>query len=98
MFRPGLRGHPVVALGNNDGRAIARSNEAQAPGIKMGAPWYQIRSMVASDGLVGLSANFALYCDLSDRKVSLAARLDPAGLALAVRHLATSVGGCVSTR
>ena len=38
VFRPDLRDRPVVILSNNDGCAIARSNEAKAIGIKMGAP------------------------------------------------------------
>lgn len=75
VFRPSLNGRPVVVLSNNDGCAIARSNEAKALGIKMGAPWFQIRHMAESDGLVALSANFALYGDLSDRMMSLAAGL-----------------------
>lgn len=62
---------------NNDGCAIARSNEAKALGIKMGAPWFQIKHLAESDGLVALSANFALYGDLSDRMMSLAAGLGP---------------------
>jgi DNA polymerase V len=44
----------------------------------MGAPWFQIKPMTDSHGLVGLSANFALYGDLSDRMMSLAAGLGPA--------------------
>ena len=75
VFRPSLNGRPVVVLSNNDGCAIARSNEAKALGIKMGAPWFQIRHLAESDGLVALSANFALYGDLSDRMMSLAAGL-----------------------
>ena len=78
VFRPSLNGLPVVVLSNNDGCAIARSNEAKALGIKMGAPWFQIRHMAESEGLVALSANFALYGDLSDRMMSLAAGLGPA--------------------
>jgi DNA polymerase V len=78
VFRPSLNGRPVVVLSNNDGCAIARSNEAKALGIKMGAPWFQIRHLAESDGLVALSANFALYGDLSDRMMSLAAGLGPA--------------------
>lgn len=35
VFRPDLNGRPVVVLSNNDGCAIARSNEAKALGIKM---------------------------------------------------------------
>lgn len=60
-FRPSLKGVPLVVLSNNDGNAIARSEQAKALGIKMGAPWFQIRHMEASHGLVGLSANFPLY-------------------------------------
>jgi DNA polymerase V len=56
---------------------VARSNEAKALGIKMGAPWFQIKHFAESDGLVALSANFALYGDLSDRMMSLAAGLGP---------------------
>lgn len=77
VFRPSLNDRPVVVLSNNDGCAIARSNEAKALGIKMGAPWFQIRHLAESEGLVALSANFALYGDLSDRMMSLAAGLGP---------------------
>ena len=76
-FRPDLVGRPVVVLSNNDGCAIARSNEAKALGIAMGEPWFKIQHLVESDELVALSANFALYGDLSDRMMSLAAGLGP---------------------
>jgi len=71
VFRPSLNNIPVVVLSNNDGCAIALSNEAKALGIKMGAPWFQIRHLQESAGLVALSANFALYGDMSDRMMSL---------------------------
>ena len=74
-FRPSLNGRPVVVLSNNDGCAIARSNEAKALGIKMGAPWFQIRHLEESHGLVALSANFELYGDMSDRMMSVVAGL-----------------------
>lgn len=77
VFRPSLNGRPVVVLSNNDGCAIARSNEAKALGIRMGAPWFQIRHMEETEGLVALSANFTLYGDMSDRMMSLAAGLGP---------------------
>jgi DNA polymerase V len=38
VFRPSLCGRAVVVLSNNDGCAIARSNEAKALRIKMGTP------------------------------------------------------------
>ena len=75
VFRPSLQGRPVVVLINNDGCAIARSNEAKALGIKMGAPWFQIKHLEEEAGLAALSANFALYGDMSDRMMSLAAGL-----------------------
>lgn len=77
VFRPSLNHTPVVVLSNNDGCAIARSNEAKALGIKMGAPWFKIKHLAESHGLVALSANFALYGDMSDRMMSIAAGLGP---------------------
>ena len=40
VFQPHLRHKPVVVLSNNDGCIIARSNEAKALGIEMGAPFH----------------------------------------------------------
>jgi DNA polymerase V len=77
VFRPTLIGRPVIVLSNNDGCAIARSDEAKALGVKMGQPWFEIRHLADTDGLVALSANFALYGDMSDRMMSLAAGLGP---------------------
>ena len=75
VFQPALNGRPLVVLSNNDGCAIARSDEAKALGIKMGAPYFQLRELERHAGLVALSANFALYGDMSDRMMSLAAGL-----------------------
>ncbi|WP_300555655.1 Y-family DNA polymerase [Limnohabitans sp. Rim8] len=75
VFQPWLQGRPVVVLSNNDGCAIARSDEAKALGIKMGAPYFQLRELERDAGLIALSANFALYGDMSDRMMSLAAGL-----------------------
>jgi DNA polymerase V len=45
VFNPKLEGIPVVVLSNNDGCAVARSQEAKAMGIGMGQSWFQIRHM-----------------------------------------------------
>jgi DNA polymerase V len=66
-----------VVLSNNDGCAIARSNEAKDLGIRMGHPWHEIRHLEDEAGLIVLSANFELYGDMSDRMMSLAAGLGP---------------------
>lgn len=75
VFRPDLQHRPVIVLSNNDGCAIARSNEAKALGVRMGHPWHEIRHLEHEAGLVALSANFALYGDMSDRMASLVAGL-----------------------
>ena len=77
-FRPALKTRPVVVLSNNDGCAIARSNEAKALGIKMGQPWFECRQLAEEHGVIALSANFTLYGDMSDRMMSIAAGLGPA--------------------
>ena len=56
VFRPSLQGRPVVVLSNNDGCAIARSNEAKDLGIKMGTPWFQIKHLEEEAGLAALRA------------------------------------------
>lgn len=75
VFRPSLKNTPCVVLSNNDGCAIARSNEAKDIGIKMGAPWFQLKHLQESTGLVALSANFELYGEISDRMMSVVAAL-----------------------
>ena len=77
VFRPSLLGRPVIVLSNNDGCAIARSNEAKALGITMGAPWFQIRKTLPDAGIIALSANFTLYGDMSNRMTAIAAGLGP---------------------
>ena len=77
VFRPSLRGHAVVCASNNDGCAIARSNEAKALGIKMGQPLFEIRQLFPNDGVIYLSTNFTLVGDMSNRMMSIAAGLGP---------------------
>lgn len=67
VFAPALRRRPVVVLSNNDGCAIARSDEAKALGIKMGTPYYQIDYLIEKEGLTVFSSNYALYGDMSAR-------------------------------
>lgn len=67
LFRPDLNGKAVVVLSNNDGCAIARSNEAKALGIKMGQPLYQFSNLVFSGKVTVFSSNFMLYGDISHR-------------------------------
>ena len=67
VFRPDLEGKPVIVLSNNDGCAVARSNEAKALGIAMGAPLFKIRDIVERNHVAVFSSNYALYGDMSHR-------------------------------
>lgn len=77
IFQPKLEGRPVVVLSNNDGCAIARSNEAKALGIPMGAPWFQLKDMAEKHGIVALSSNYALYGDMSNRVAQILRMYSP---------------------
>jgi hypothetical protein len=69
--QPRLRGRPVVVLSNNDGCVIARSNEAKALGVGMGAPMFKIRKLVEEHDITVCSSNYALYGDISERVMSV---------------------------
>ena len=45
VFNPKLRHKPIVVLSNNDGCVVARSNEAKALGIPMGAPAFEYKQL-----------------------------------------------------
>lgn len=77
VMRPSLEGRPLVVLSNNDGCAIARTQEAKDLGVKMGAPWFKIKHLAHSDGLMALSANFSLYGDLSQRMMNVIGQFSP---------------------
>ena len=71
IFDPTLKNVPVIVLSNNDGCAIARSDEAKALGIKMGTPLHHIRETVDAHGIRVFSSNYTLYGDISRRVVEV---------------------------
>lgn len=77
VFNPALIGKPIVVLSNNDGCVIARSNEAKALGIPMGAPAYQYQYTFEQHNIAVFSANFTLYGDMSHRVMSILSGYSP---------------------
>jgi DNA polymerase V len=71
VFNLRLRQRPVVVLSNNDGCVVARSDEAKALGIAMGAPYFKIKREYEKAGGLALSSNYTLYADLSSRMMSI---------------------------
>ncbi|EKK08475.1 ImpB/MucB/SamB family protein [Acinetobacter baumannii OIFC0162] len=67
VFDPSLNDKPVIVLSNNDGCAVARSNESKALGIKMGGPLFQIKDIVQQHNVLVLSSNYAMYAEMSRR-------------------------------
>ena len=74
VFRPDLEGRPVVVLSNSDGCIIARSNEAKALNIPMGAPMFQYEAFCKRHGVTVFSGNMALYQDMSSRVLKTLSR------------------------
>lgn len=77
VFRPDLRGKPVVVLSNNDGCVIARSAEAKKLGIKMGDPYFKCKDYFRQQGVVCFSSNYELYSDMSQRVMSTLEEMSP---------------------
>ena len=78
VFQPKLENKPIVVLSNNDGCVIARSNEAKALGIKMGAPAFKMKPIFDYHNVYVFSSNFALYGDLSNRVMQILSQESPA--------------------
>ncbi|MFV4848080.1 Y-family DNA polymerase (plasmid) [Edwardsiella tarda] len=77
VFRPDLRKKAVVVLSNNDGCVIARSPEAKKLGIKMGLPWFQLKSAEFSEPVIAFSSNYELYASMSNRVMAHIEELAP---------------------
>lgn len=73
VFRPDLRGRPIVVLSNNDGCVVAANTIAKSFGDIMYKPFYQLEKMLMKKGTAVFSSNYELYGDLSHRMHSLLA-------------------------
>ncbi len=68
---PHLIGRPVIVLSNNDGCAVALSNEAKALGIKRGDPYFKIRQLCRRHGVEALSGDHRYYAEISARVMAV---------------------------
>ena len=67
VFNPSLSYKPIVVLSNNNGCIIARSNEAKALNIPMGAPLHLYKEVIRKNNVIVYSSNYTLYGDMSSR-------------------------------
>jgi DNA polymerase V len=77
VFKPSLNGKPIVVLSNNDGCVVARSNEAKALGIPMGAPAFEYKELFEKNQVNVFSSNYELYGDLSNRVMQILSTYSP---------------------
>lgn len=77
VFSPSLRNRPVIVFSNNDGCAVALSNEAKALGLKRGDPFFKIKGICNAKGVATLSGNHKLYGDMSSRVMATISTVVP---------------------
>lgn len=78
VFRPDIRGRPVVVLSNNDGCVIAQNKLAKATlEIYMAKPWFEIKEEAENLGTVVFSSNYELYANMSNRFAAVMSRYSP---------------------
>lgn len=81
IFRPDLRGKPVVVLSNNDGCVVARNKEAKALQIPDMEPYFKIKHLLEQHNVHVFSSNYELYGDISRRVMTT---LQPLGNAIEI--------------
>lgn len=77
IFRPDLRGKPVVVLSNNDGFIVARSKEAKALGLGDLQAFFKVKAMLKRHKVAVFSSNYPLYGDISNRVMNTLRRYSP---------------------
>ena len=77
VFNPAVRTKPVIVFSNNDGCAVAISNEAKALGVKRGDPYFKIKGACNAYGIEIYSGNHKLYGDMSTRVMAVLSAIVP---------------------
>lgn len=77
IYRPDLRGKPVVVLSNNDGILIALNKEAKKIGLHRGDPFFKVQGICEQNKVEIFSSNYTLYADISKRITSIYMQLAP---------------------
>ena len=77
IFRPDLRGKPLVVLSNNDGCIVARNKEAKALSIPDMQPYFQLKPFLEQAKVTVFRSNYELYGDISKRVMATLARFSP---------------------
>ena len=71
IYRPDLRGKPVIVLSNNDGIIIALNKEAKALGFRRGEVYFKVKDSCIQKEVTVFSSNYTLYADINRRITSI---------------------------
>lgn len=77
VFRPDLRGKPLVVLSNNDGCVVAANRQAKALNLPPFAPYFKVAGLLRQHGVNVFSSNYELYGDLSARVMETLREFSP---------------------
>ena len=77
VFDPSLVGRALIVLSNNDGCAIARSEEAKAAGIQMAQPAFLAEKRIRENNVAVFSSNYTLYDNMSRRVMQVIREMVP---------------------
>ena len=78
VFRPDLKGKPVVVLSNNDGCIVAANREAKAlADLPMWEPVYKYLDLLQHHEVHIFSSNYTLYADMSQRVMNILTQFSP---------------------
>lgn len=77
VFRPDLRGRPVIVLSNSDGMVVAANKQAQRLGCEKFKPYFEIKHLCEIHAVAVFSSNHELYIDLSCKLMSIISKFAP---------------------
>ncbi|GAA5316118.1 MAG: Y-family DNA polymerase [Candidatus Pelagadaptatus aseana] len=77
VFRPELRGKPVVVLSNNDCFVVARSQQAKELGIGDLVNFFKVEHILRAHQVAIFSSNYPLYGDISSRVMQILNTFSP---------------------
>ena len=77
VFRPDLRGKPLIVLSNNDGCIVARTQQAKDLGVPDLAPYFKVKPLIKCHKVHVFSANFRLYGDISHQVMAVLREFSP---------------------
>lgn len=95
IFRPDLRGKPIVVLSNNDGIIVARNRASKDLGIPDLAAYFKVEALLRKHKVQVFSSNYELYADISSRVMQTLEGFSPEIEIYSIDEAFLSLKGCL---